>query len=602
MAEGSVAADEADRLTVLRSYDILDTRPEDKFDVFTRTAAAMFDAPYAVISFVDRDRQWFKSRAGRKADALEPETPRAVSFCKEAIAKPDEVLVVNDTTRDPRFADNPFVTGAPGVRFYAGAPLRSPEGHGLGTLCIFDVKPRTLEPEKVQALSDLASGVSELLESRRAISSLQSGATTDPLTGLLNRSGWTLGVGREIERARLRGESCAVLLVRVARFKEISELHGHATGDALLIELARRLSRSMRRDDLVARSRGEEFTVLLPAPVEPADVRNVAARIVTALSAPCLVNGHRITASVNIGSASYPGDATDGPALLQKAETSLYFARRAGAGAHRSFRETSERERSVIEQIEQDLFAADMTEFVPYWQPYVALGTGAIVGHEALVRWNRPQGPQLMPSLFIPIAEATGFIEHIDRAVMSSACRIAAADPRVRRVSANVSGHWFSGAELPNMILGALRESGLDPAALEVEITESVLVADHAHARTILSQIKALGVSVVLDDFGAGYSSLVYLREFRFDKVKIDRSFIRDVANDRKSRAILEAVVQLAHALEMPVCAEGIETPEQLAVLEASGCDLAQGYLVGRPAATPLANGERPTRSFAREN
>lgn len=345
MVKRSVLGEEADRLTALRSYDILDTTPEDKFDVFTRTAAAMFDAPYAVISFVDRDRQWFKSMAGRDAAALQPETPRAVSFCTEAIEAPDEVLVVNDTTRDPRFADNPFVTGAPGVRFYAGAPLRSPEGHGLGTLCIFDVKPRTLDADKVQALSDLAAGVNELLESRRAITALQSHATSDPLTGLLNRSGWTLGVGRELERARLRGEACAILLVRVARFEEINALHGHATGDALLVELARRLARCMRRGDIVARHRGEEFTVLLPAPVEPGDVRNVSARIVTALSAPCLANGHRITASVNIGSASYPGDATDGPSLLSKAEASLYFARRAGAGAHRSFRETSERER-----------------------------------------------------------------------------------------------------------------------------------------------------------------------------------------------------------------------------------------------------------------
>lgn len=355
----------------------------------------------------------------------------------------------------------------------------------------------------------------------------------------------------------------------------------------------------MRRGDIVARHRGEEFTVLLPAPVEPGDVRNVSARIVTALSAPCLANGHRITASVNIGSASYPGDATDGPSLLSKAEASLYFARRAGAGAHRSFRETSERERIVVAQIEHDLAAAEMTEFVPYWQPYVAVATGAVAGHEALVRWNRPGGPQLMPALFIPIAEATGFVEQIDRAVMFGACRMAAIDPRVRKVSANVSGHWFSGTELPNMILGALRESGLDPARLEVEITESVLVADHAHARTILSQIKDIGVNVVLDDFGAGYSSLVYLRELRFDKVKVDRSYIRDIAHDRKARAILQAVVQLAHALDMPVCAEGIETAEQLAVLQDSGCDLAQGYFLGRPAATPA--GERLAHPFDRD-
>lgn len=596
MEEGAVCGEEADRLTILRSYDILDTKPEDKFDVFTRTAAAIFDAPYAVISFVDSDRQWFKSVARRGSPPLRAETPRSVSFCTEAIETPDEVLVVGDAERDPRFADNPFVTGAPGVRFYAGAPLRSPEGYALGTLCIFDVKPRALEPDKVQALSDLAAGVSELLESRRSMLTLQSRGTLDPLTGLLNRSGWTLAVGRELERARMRGEACAVLLVRVARFKEINELHGHATGDALLIELARRLRRTMRREDVVARSRGDEFTVLLPAPAERPDVRNVASRIVAALSAPCVANGHRITASVNVGSASYPEDAADGQALLAKAETSLYFARRAGAGAHRSFRETSERERSVVERIEQDLFLADMAEFVPYWQPFVSPSSGVVAGHEALVRWNRPDGPQLMPSLFIPIAEATGFIEHIDRAVMFAACRSAAADPRIRKISANVSGHWFSGTELPAMVLGALRESGLDPGKLEVEITESVLVADHAHARTVLSQLKELGVDVVLDDFGAGYSSLVYLREFRFDKVKVDRSFVRDIAHDRKSRAILEAVVQLAHALEMPVCAEGIETAEQLDVLKACGCDLAQGYFLGRPAAIPalIVEPERP--------
>ncbi|MDO9710329.1 sensor domain-containing diguanylate cyclase [Paracraurococcus lichenis] len=319
--------DEAARLAALRGFEILDTPPDPRFDLFTRLAARTLGTPLAAINLVDDERTWYKSTLG-----FRPYEPaRATSICAHAVGLGEPVMVLEDAAQDPRFADHPMVTGPLGLRFYAGALLRTPEGHALGTLCIGDTVPRRLEEAARQTLLDLASGVGAMLELHRTALRLHRAATLDHLTGLANRAGFEQALGRAVAGA-LRGAPCALLCLDLDRFKAVNDTHGHAAGDAMLREVARRIGATLRQSDLAARLGGDEFAVLLPAPIDAAGAEAMAGRLLEGFAAPWSFQGIPIPLRSSVGLALCPRDATDAEALLRAADRALYAAKAAGRG------------------------------------------------------------------------------------------------------------------------------------------------------------------------------------------------------------------------------------------------------------------------------
>ncbi|MDH3458754.1 MAG: sensor domain-containing diguanylate cyclase [Gemmatimonadota bacterium] len=322
-----IPPDEPDRLETLEQYDILDTAPEQAYDDLTLLASEMCDAPIALVSFVDSERQWFKSRIGLEV----AETPRDVAFCAHAVAS-QETLIVPDAMQDKRFADNPLVTDEPQIRFYAGAPLITPDGHALGTLCVIDRKPRTLTAKQQQALEALSRQVVSQLELRRKVADLHKFSIRDPLTGVFNRGYFDSLLPRELERAKRYHAATSLLLVDVDRFKHINDAHGHQEGDRVLTLLSGILSRSVRAADTVCRYGGEEFAVILPhtdLEVAASLAERIRTQVATeSAAAEVSLKVERIT--VTVGVTTFPTEASDASELVAVADRRLYQGKTAG--------------------------------------------------------------------------------------------------------------------------------------------------------------------------------------------------------------------------------------------------------------------------------
>jgi len=581
----ALPANETERLCALRATGLLDTLPEPRFDAFARLAAHLVGAPIGLVSLVDADRQWFKAAAGLDLH----ETPRSTSFCAHAILVPDEVMVVADARLDPRFADNPLVTGPPGIRFYAGAPIINQHGHALGTLCVVDHEPRQMPPAAYRALADIAQGVAAAIELRSSLDSARSAALRDPLTGLGNRPLFEQRLAAAITLARGPVQhGFAVFCLDLDRFKAVNDLLGHAGGDALLREAARRLVACVRGDDTVARLGGDEFAVILSGPVTHAEADALAVRLIEALSAPFEYQGQPVPIRTSVGYALAPADGLDADALLRRADNALYAAKNQGRGRQMRFDPAMEGQLAGRQSLERDLRAAlAQGAFRFEWQPVADTVTGEVMSCEALLRWDRPGFGPVSPSVFVPIAEACGLGGMLDEWVLREGCRQAAAWPHPLKVALNVSASRFHLGGLAGLVASMLRDSGLAPDRLELEVTEGTLIKDEAAAAVTIEELHVLGVRVALDDFGTGYSSLGYLHALPLDKVKLDRSFIRDIDGSERARSVIRAVLQLCRGLGIKACAEGVETQSQLDFLRIEGCDLVQGYLIGRPSPNP---------------
>ncbi|MGK7861430.1 EAL domain-containing protein [Falsiroseomonas sp. E2-1-a4] len=573
---------------------MLDTPPEARFDGFARLAAHLVGAPIGLVSLVDADRQWFKAAAGLDLR----ETPRSTSFCAHAILAPDEVMVVEDARLDPRFTDNPLVTGPPHIRFYAGAPIINQHGHALGTLCVVDHEPRQMPPAASRALADIAQGVAAAIELRTSLDSAQSAALRDPLTGLGNRPLFEQSLMAAITLARGPAQhGFAVFCLDLDRFKAVNDLLGHAGGDALLREAARRLVGCVRADDTVARLGGDEFAVILSGPVTHAEAEALAVRLIEALSAPFEYQGQPVPIRTSVGYALAPADGLDADALLRRADNALYSAKNQGRGRQMRFDPAMEGQLASRQSLERDLRAAlAQGTFRFEWQPVADTVTGEVTSCEALLRWDRPGFGPVSPTIFVPIAEACGLGGMLDEWVLREGCRQAAAWPYPLKVALNVSASRFHLGGLAGLVSSMLRDSGLAPDRLELEVTEGTLIKDEAAAAVTIEELHVLGVRVALDDFGTGYSSLGYLHALPLDKVKLDRSFIRDIDGSERARSVIRAVLQLCRGLGIKACAEGVETQSQLDFLRIEGCDLVQGYLIGRPNPNPpLPQGSSPS-------
>ena len=410
-------------------------------------------------------------------------------------------------------------------------------------------------------------------------------AAHDLLTGLPNRGLFTDRLRQALALARRDAEPLAVLCLDLDRFKEVNDTLGHAAGDRLLQEVAVRLSAVLRESDTLARLGGDEFAVIQPKARQPEAADALARRLVAALQEPIDLGGDRASVGVSIGIAmADQSGSADMTQLMRDADLALYQAKEGGRGGYRFF--SPEMNQKLLERraLEADLrVALARGDFRLAYQPQVDLETGSVTGAEALLRWERPGAGNMPPDQFIAVAEETGLIGPIGTWALQEACREATTWPGQLTVAVNVSPVQFRQAGLFEAVVAALEASGLPPERLEVEITEGVLLNDTEETLGTLRRLRNLGVKIAMDDFGTGYSSLGYLQKFPFDKVKIDRSFVRHLGGNRSAEAIVRAVVGMSHALGVHTIAEGVETSVQADMLRQKGCEEVQGYLYGRP-------------------
>lgn len=607
---------EAARLAALREYAVMDSELEASYDDVARLAAHICGTKIALISLLDEHRQWFKSHIGLDVR----ETSRDLAFCAHAIHQTD-VMVVNDATRDVRFRDNPLVTGAPDIRFYAGAPLITPAGLPLGTLCVIDQEPRVITKEQMEALSALARQVIALLELRKSARQNRAlyenaqrvsrrvafEAKHDSLTRLGNRAFFSRKLHDSVIAARdgsAKGHS-ALLYLDLDRFKLINDTMGHAAGDALLQMVARRLKACVRvlprnvrdaKPDILARLGGDEFTVLLREMESPESAPAVAERIVEALSEPYLIGGQSLVTSASVGIVQLNGSHQCADDAMRDADSAMYEAKRRGKRCFVAFDQdmrSAEDRRLQLEAELRDALAPNgnpLSALHLNYQPIVSLESGSIIGFEALARWMHPLFGMVSPTEFIPIAEECGLINALGDWAITEACaqlrRWIDADPCFARIAVNVN---VSRQQLvDNHLLGhveqALRSARLPSSQLHLEITESSVMADSHSALQTMRGLRDMGVGLYMDDFGTGYSSLSCLHRLPLSGIKIDRSFISTITEKRDDTAVVCAVMNLARNLRMTVVAEGVETVEQVQMLQGLDCWFAQGFYFGRPA------------------
>jgi diguanylate cyclase (GGDEF)-like protein/PAS domain S-box-containing protein len=410
-------------------------------------------------------------------------------------------------------------------------------------------------------------------------------ARHDSLTDLANRTLFMEKIDEALARLRRGGDRFSVFMIDVDRFKGVNDSLGHPVGDALLKAAAQRLRAAIRETDTVARFGGDEFAILQTqaADQEEAAVA-LAHRVLATINEPYELDGHRISIGASIGIARAPDDGANADELLKNADLALYRVKSAGRNGFRFFEpkmESEARSRHALENDMREGLARE--EFELHYQTIVEFATGHVCGAEALVRWRHPLLGLIPPDRFIPIAEDTGLIVELGEWIVARACAEAAHWPPHVKLAINLSPLQFAKSDLAATVSGALADSGLAPERLELEITESVLLAQDDHNLATLHRLKRLGASIVLDDFGTGYSSLTYLHMFPFDKIKIDRSFVHKLSTSAECAAIVCAVIGLGASLDIGTVAEGVETPEQFALLRVAGCRQAQGYLFSMP-------------------
>jgi diguanylate cyclase (GGDEF)-like protein/PAS domain S-box-containing protein len=447
----------------------------------------------------------------------------------------------------------------------------------------------------------LAGAVHDITQRMQAEDQIRRLAYYDTLTGLPNRLLFTDQLEKALTYARRRGEQVAIMFVDLDHFKRVNDTLGHGAGDELLRIISTRLSNSIRLLDAVsrrsdgeqsgnsiARLGGDEFIVMLSDVHRVADAAGVARRLVSALNEPVTIMGTELYVSGSVGVSMYPHDGIDIDTLLMNADTAMYRAKKAGRGCVQ-FYDSSMNARAMDRLVMESMLrrALERREFVLHYQPRIELSTGLIVGAEALIRWNQPERGAISPEEFIPLAEENGLVIQIGEWAVEQACR-QSAQWRAQglnpgSVAVNLAANHLRERNLPDLVARALKAHSLPASSLEIEVTESVLMTDAELCIENARRLSDLGVGLLIDDFGTGYSSLSYLKKLPITALKIDKSFVRDLATDPDDAAIIDAIIAMAHTLKLKVVAEGVETEAQRAFLKSSGCDEFQGYLFSRP-------------------
>lgn len=609
MQKPPIPDNEIQRLSSLRALHILDTPPEERFDCITRLAKEFFGVPIALITLVEEKRQWFKSVIGLAVR----ETARDVSFCAHAMLA-QELFIIPDALADERFADNPDVLGGPQIRFYAGCPLYAYDGSALGTFCIIDRQPRTFSSADQEVLRALGTWVEakindsnppcegesdvqrdatpESTERTTMLTMLQYQARHDPLTELPN----TLLLREKVEEALLAtapGESCALLVLDFAHFKEVNTAFGYNQGNLLLLLISTRLCQVVATSGVPARLSGNRFAILLPEAGEE-KAATVVQALLKAFEEPFTIAGMQLQITASIGVAFFPQHANSAEALLRRADIALYEARRVGtayAFYDASFDQYGPSRLALSEALRQAI-ANDTLEL--YYQPKADSKTGTVHSVEALARWYHPTYGFVPPDQFIPLAEQTGLIAQLTLCVLKKAlrqCQVWHAAGYEIAVAVNFSMWNLRDSSLPDTIAALLQAYAVPASLLCVELTETAIMTDVERTVEVLHRLNALGVCLSIDDFGTGYSSLAYLRLLPINEVKIDRSFTQNLSSNETDAAIICSIIALAHHLGLRVVAEGVEDQDTWDQLAAFGCDVIQGYYLSHP--LPAVNFER---------
>jgi len=696
------------RLKAVAEYEPQNAFEEAPYTPILNMARELFNVPTAFVSLLERHEQIFVARRGFALCS----TDREISFCAHAVAQ-DDTLVVLDASLDPRFHDNPLVTGDPWIRFYVGTPLRSPTGLAVGTLCIVDVSPHnSFGDVKHSQLRHLAAMVVERMEVRRLLLASQAGqrrfeniaatspdsivcagadnvitfwnhaaermfghsrqevvgqslelivptrmrdghnrglkrvaggasprlvgqivelnaqhadghefpielslsmwqeenganfgailrditdrrikeeqlfrlAHHDPLTELPNRS----VLHRRVEQLNGGVESAALLAIDLDGFKSVNDDLGHAAGDAVLREISRRLITCVRSTDTVARLGGDEFAILLPGVGDAHQAGDVAQSTIQALSQPIELNGETVTVGASVGIALYVQDGSSSDELLSSADLALYEAKNHGRHCYRHYspalRQATDRARAYDTELRR---AYEDGEFEVFYQPQIRLSDSMLVGAEALLRWRHPRDGLLSPAAFLPGLENRPISTEVGQWVLQQACLQAACWREVGvpefRMGVNLFSSQFRTGNLVASVRTALQRANLPPSALELEITENIMLRHDQGIISPLCKLRDEGVQVAFDDYGTGYASLSMLKRFPLTRLKIDKSFVQGMCSSRQDAAVIRAVLLLGNAFGFSVIAEGVETEEQANRLRRKGCEEVQGYLFGRP-------------------
>ncbi|SJZ68540.1 sensor domain-containing phosphodiesterase [Consotaella salsifontis] len=570
--------EEKERLETLDQYLLSGAFDERQFDHLVQLAARIFAIPNCYISTIGATAQICRAHTG---EFHFEEIARQDSFCNWTIIdESDDILVVEDACEDSRFAQNMLVKGFPFVRFYAGAALISPSGHRIGALCLVDDKPHRLNEEERATLRCLASFVIEHIELMR----LGHAARIDTLTQLANRT-MLLSAIRKSFDDKVRATA---MIIDLDGFKEINDTLGHNAGDFVLQAVGKRLRAFDGQDRVIARLGGDEFVLFIANSADPLASKRLAGDLIAAIQEPIDVDGQIVHICASVGIASTATLDSDEMQVLGNADLALYQAKATGRGCARIF--TADLRHRALERGNINLELQEAWEtrsFELYYQPQVSLRDGSWVGAEALIRWNYPHRGVVLPSAFLPVLEASHLAAPVGEWIIRAACRQAASWQELAsgrfRMGVNLFGAQFRNRDLAAIVAKALDDHGLPSPALELEITENIILRREQSTMEQLEDLRAMGVGIAFDDFGTGYASLAMLKDYPVSRLKIDRSFIRTITSNRKDQVIVEAITSLAKGIGLEVIAEGIEHAEQAEIMRGYHCHEAQGYFFGRP-------------------
>ncbi len=562
-------------------------RGQEFFPALVYSLAETTNADYAFVAkFTDESQQRVKTVAvfshGQLVENLEFDlegTPCGVVVREGSGCYPDKIrkLFPLDPLTHRLEVDN-----------YVGIALNDFSGRCHGVMAVAGkgaLGNQRLAESLLELFAVRASAALEGMASREAVDYM---SMYDSLTGLPNRRMFAEQLAPILIYARQKSEIRAVLFLDLDRFKNINDSLGHAAGDQLLKAVADRLTRCLRHGDLVARLGGDEFMILLQGLTQKQDAAKIASKVLDSLKTPFKILGHELHIALSIGIAISPEHGDDVDTLLKNADTAMNRAKEVGRNTYQFFAAEMSTISITRLGLENDLRKALVrNELILHFQPQYAMEGDRITGVEALIRWQHPERGFILPGDFIPMAEETGQIVPIGKWVIKEACeqsrRWCGAGLAPIQMAVNLSAKQFLQQDLPDVVAGILKETGMDPAYLELEITETILMQNLETTIDQLVRLMALGVKISIDDFGTGYSSLNYLKRFPLHALKIDRSFVKDIGEDSDDTSIVSAIISLAHNLSLEVVAEGVETPAQLEFLRSQQCDRFQGFLMSTP-------------------
>jgi EAL domain-containing protein (putative c-di-GMP-specific phosphodiesterase class I)/GGDEF domain-containing protein len=573
------------RLEELYSMDVLDVSSDERFNRYTELVTSVLSAPIAAIVLMHEDRLIFKALHGRD---LRQAIDREVSFAAHAMQQ-GEMLVVEDALKDARFAEHPLVKGKPGVRAYAGSVIRGSRGQPLGAICVMDTAPRSFTAKECSFLQQITHMLEHELETRQRVAELKSKIRDhillDNATQLPTETLFTARLARNLEK--YADKPIMLALIRLERFEAIHSAVGKPGAAHLVKEVTARLKQVLSRPCLFGRTR-EDTIVLAFALNDQGDPVAEIHQMLECFSSPFLLGDRTVAQNVGIATALHPRDGHDSDTLLRRARTALNSIPPADVSRFRQYHRGLSADAARQFEIETALRGAiERDELELVYQPKVSVRDGSLVGAEALLRWVTPRLGMVGPSEFIPIAEESGLIVQLGDWALATACRQLAnwrdLGHDCPEVSVNVSSVQLRERTFCDRVAKLLNMYQLPGSKLNLEVTEGTLIENIGEAIKIMTELQSLGITLSIDDFGKGFSSLSYLARMPVQSLKIDRSFVQGIPEEHTSMTLVRSIVAMGHGLGLTVVAEGVETEAQRSVLEMAACDQIQGFLISQP-------------------